>query len=197
MTKERRAENSPYITLCDEQLVSLMAEIVLLRRLAMLNEKTELPNARAFIQRYDELQREFVRCGKPDQKITIIYGDLTKFKVINEEYGDTVGDEVLLAVGQKLAEECQLRPGDFVANPHGDSFIILLIADTKKAACTVENRISRNVHQMRISARDKRGNMRTISPSIKLKYVISPVNKNINDLLRQIDCAHYEDPRSF
>ena len=46
-----------------------------------------------------------------------------RFKFVNDTYGHRVGDELLIAVGQRLARV--LRPGDSLARLSGDEFVVL------------------------------------------------------------------------
>jgi diguanylate cyclase (GGDEF)-like protein len=63
----------------------------------------------------------------------VLYLDLDRFKVINDNLGHLVGDELLIAVSRRL-ESC-LRQGDALARLGGDEFAILLqtIADEQQA----------------------------------------------------------------
>jgi diguanylate cyclase (GGDEF)-like protein len=53
-----------------------------------------------------------------------LYLDLDRFKIVNDNLGHPVGDELLTAVSRRL-ESC-LRPGDALARFGGDEFAILL-----------------------------------------------------------------------
>ncbi len=84
---------------------------------------TGLPNRALFMDRLQHVitasQR---RADTPPY--AVLFLDMDRFKIINDSLGHTVGDQVLVVVGRKLAE-C-IRPGDTVARLGGDEYAILL-----------------------------------------------------------------------
>jgi diguanylate cyclase (GGDEF)-like protein len=54
----------------------------------------------------------------------LIYIDLNKFKLVNDQYGHHVGDLYLQEVSRRMAR--QLRPGDLLARLGGDEFAVLV-----------------------------------------------------------------------
>jgi len=88
-----------------------------LRRRATQDPLTGLPNRQAMLERlHGELTREDRGDG-----VGVIFIDLNGFKQVNDEHGHLTGDEVLVAVGQRLASA--LRSGDMVARVGGDEFV--------------------------------------------------------------------------
>jgi diguanylate cyclase (GGDEF)-like protein/PAS domain S-box-containing protein len=103
-----------------------------LQRNAFFDGLTGLPNRNLFMDRLSSV----VRRAKRDSAVcaTVLFIDLDHFKVVNDSMGHTTGDELLVAVAQRL-ETC-LREGDTVARLGGDEFTILLEDTQDFAAAT-------------------------------------------------------------
>ncbi|MBU0676045.1 MAG: EAL domain-containing protein [Proteobacteria bacterium] len=83
---------------------------------------TDLPNRALFMDRLKHVIDGSLR--NRSSVYAVLFTDLDRFKVINDSMGHTVGDSLLIEVGQRL-KSC-LRPGDTVARLGGDEFAILL-----------------------------------------------------------------------
>jgi diguanylate cyclase (GGDEF)-like protein len=81
---------------------------------------TGLPNRALLVERLDHAM---LRCRRSKKMVAVFYTDLDEFKSINDAYGHHVGDELLVAVAERLT--ALLRPGDTVARLSGDEFVIL------------------------------------------------------------------------
>ena len=87
-----------------------------LRRMAMHDALTDLPNRMSFTE---ELERRFRnRGGYP--RMAVVMLDLARFKVVNDTYGHQAGDQLLMALAARLT--ANLRPGECVARLGGDEF---------------------------------------------------------------------------
>lgn len=81
---------------------------------------TGLPNRILFNQL---LHHAVLRGRRSNKLVAILFADLDRFKEVNDTYGHRVGDELLIAVADRLTS--LLRPGDTLARLSGDEFIIL------------------------------------------------------------------------
>lgn len=72
------------------------------------------------------LERDFDHCKRNNQAISIIVFDLDHFKNINDTYGHTIGDKVLITVCNRLTEYFA-RATDSVARFGGEEFVVTIV----------------------------------------------------------------------
>ena len=92
-----------------------------LRRQALYDALTSLPNRALFRQRLDEAAARTNRHGGP---LALLFLDLDGFKPINDRFGHEAGDIVLREFGARLATA--VRAHDTVARMGGDEFAVLV-----------------------------------------------------------------------
>ena len=89
--------------------------------LALHDSLTSLPN-RTNIEIEIEKKMEIAKRNK--SKITILFIDLDRFKIINDTLGHEIGDELLIETAKRL--KTSLRESDMIARLGGDEFLIVL-----------------------------------------------------------------------
>jgi diguanylate cyclase (GGDEF)-like protein/PAS domain S-box-containing protein len=83
---------------------------------------TGLPNRMFFM---DQLKQSVQRVNRTQGlPFAVLFLDFDRFKIINDSLGHMVGDQLLIAIANKLKES--VRPRDTVARLGGDEFTILL-----------------------------------------------------------------------
>jgi len=153
-----------------------------LRRLANFDTLTGLPNRALF---NDRLEQGLERTKRQNGLMALIYIDLDRFKKINDSFGHTAGDELLIIIS-KLLCEC-VRGSDTVSRLGGDEFTIILpelqnISDAGKVA--------EKIIAMMYRPLSLKGQEIIMSPSIGISIYPDDA-KNIEALLQNADSAMY------
>src|SRR5215203_545459 len=147
---------------------------------------TGLPNRALFM---DRLEHALARANRRGSKVAVLFMDLDNFKITNDSLGHGIGDQLLVAVAERL-KAC-LRPEDTVARLGGDEFTILVEeVDGVSDAARVAERIAESLQ--RPFALDQHELFFTASIGIALS---GPLQKQPADLLRPADLAMYQAKR--
>lgn len=105
---------------------------------AWYDQLTRLPNRAQLLHR---LESALARSAADGERSAVLFVDLDRFKVVNDTLGHTAGDELLVAVAERL-RRC-VRGDDVVGRLGGDEFVVLCprvrgIADAVRLAQRVE-----------------------------------------------------------
>ncbi|KAB7627595.1 diguanylate cyclase domain-containing protein [Alkalilimnicola sp. S0819] len=105
-----------------------------------------IANRRAF----DEaLPREWRRARRRSLPLALLLVDVDRFKLYNDSYGHSEGDQALIRVGKALRRAVS-RPADLVARYGGEEFVVLLPETDEKGAQEVAGRIHRGLAEAAI-----------------------------------------------
>jgi diguanylate cyclase (GGDEF)-like protein len=99
----------------------LEAKNTQLQRLAMHDQLTGLPNRRLLRELFEHAA---ANARRDAATLALLFLDLDHFKAVNDTHGHSVGDELLVAVSQRLAGA--LRESDVICRMGGDEFLVLL-----------------------------------------------------------------------
>jgi diguanylate cyclase (GGDEF)-like protein/PAS domain S-box-containing protein len=72
----------------------------------------------------DRLSQAIRRSERNKTALAVVYLDLDGFKEVNDQYGHVFGDELLIAISQRI--KLALRDGDTLARIGGDEFVAVL-----------------------------------------------------------------------
>lgn len=89
--------------------------------LANYDTLTHLPNRRMFFSRLKDLSTQYPTSARD---FSVIFLDLNNFKIINDNYGHDIGDQVLIQTAQRL--ETLKRPELLISRMGGDEFTIII-----------------------------------------------------------------------
>ncbi|MDR2838238.1 MAG: EAL domain-containing protein [Azonexus sp.] len=92
-----------------------------LNYLAYHDPLTGLANRRSFVESLDVYLRGM---GDGGRQLAVLFIDLDQFKQVNDAFGHSVGDELLITVAARLSEV--LRAADMLSRIGGDEFICLI-----------------------------------------------------------------------
>jgi c-di-GMP phosphodiesterase Gmr len=89
-------------------------------RSAYFDELTDLPTRRVIEHRANHL----LKCDDGNTRFALAFLDIDNFKHINDYYGHTIGDALLVEVAKRLGLD--LRESDMLSRISGDEFLMLL-----------------------------------------------------------------------
>ncbi|MBA5606199.1 diguanylate cyclase [Duganella sp. FT3S] len=100
-----------------------------LQRRAFYDELTALPNRAMFMEALDDLlSRKAIEGGT----FALMFIDVDRFKIINDELGHDAGDKLLQEVAARLT--ANVHQADMVARLGGDEFVVLVTEQTEADA---------------------------------------------------------------
>jgi diguanylate cyclase (GGDEF)-like protein/PAS domain S-box-containing protein len=141
---------------------------------------TDLPN-RLLLN--EELVAALGRARGGAASVGVLFIDLDDFKLVNDTLGHVVGDQLLVKVGQRIAET--LRSGDLAARLGGDEFAVVSPLPAPGAAEVLAARLSQTLG----TAFEIAGNTITVRASIGIATGAS--GTSADQLMRQADIAMY------
>lgn len=152
-------------------------------RYAFYDDLTGLPNRVLFMDRLGKALEQVKTY--PEDLFAVLFLDLDRFKVVNDSLGHLVGDQLLVALAQRL-QSC-LKPDDVLARLGGDEFTILLshIQNIDDATHVAEN-----IHELLKLPFNLNGYEVFTTASIGIALSTTGYNQPA-DLLRDADTALY------
>jgi diguanylate cyclase (GGDEF)-like protein/PAS domain S-box-containing protein len=132
----------------------------------------------------DRLAHALARQVRSHGAVSVLFSDLDDFKTVNDSLGHDAGDQLLVAVAERL--RAVMRPEDTTARFGGDEFAILLEETSEDGARRAAERILESLR----SPFEFHGRQVVMHASIGAA-VTSDSQTEPDDLLRQADLAMY------
>jgi len=181
VVRNERSEISNYIAMFSD-ITERRASFERIQYLAHYDALTQLANR---ILLNDHIEVAIAGAKRTHVKFAIIFLDLDRFKIVNDELGHHVGDLLLQAVAERL--RLCIRESDTVARLGGDEFVILLnnINDEKDATHVAQKIINQIGALFKIS-----GHQISIGTSIGISIFPKHGLDRVS-LIKQADSAMY------
>ena len=147
--------------------------------LSLLDPLTNVMNRRSISNHLERLHQQ------PNELYSIVLLDLDHFKNINDHFGHSVGDQVLINVAKCLANN--LRDRDMIGRFGGEEFILLLPNTTPAQAQNVAERCRLAIGELKFTSEDHQEF--SISASFGISSTLSADESHL--IISQADQALY------
>lgn len=157
-----------------------------LRSLSMIDELTGLYNRRGFLSLAPKEMEQAVRLGGG---MALLFVDINGMKDINDSYGHTEGDRVLITLGHILREA--FRETTLIARFGGDEFVVLAPQFVGARPSLLVDRLERMIEDYNVT--NGRDYEIRVSTGVARMQPDKPCS--IHDLMTQADTMMYVEKR--
>ncbi|BCB26742.1 hypothetical protein SKTS_16280 [Sulfurimicrobium lacus] len=179
----RDAKNTPLHFLAQVENITDRKKVeAQIEFLAYHDALTKLPNR---LLARDHLEMAIAYTERAGTKTAVLFLDLDNFKTINDSFGHAIGDELLIAVAERL-RECT-HETDTISRQGGDEFLIVLsdVPDAEAITLFAEKILERLEETFIIGGNE-------IATSLSVGIAVYPDDsKDIDTLLKFADRAMY------
>jgi len=158
-----------------------------LEKIAVTDPLTKLFNRRAV---YEHLEREFMRSQRYGNPFCVYLMDIDHFKNVNDTYGHSVGDQVLVLVSDGMRQT--VRRTDVVGRYGGEEFIVLAPETSLSEARILGERLRMIVSQRSAETEG----VPHVTISIGVAQAEAGTMAHFEELVHLADCGLYQAKRS-
>ena len=183
VVNDAQGEPMHYVSLFSD-ITTLKAHERQLEDIAHYDALTRLPNR---ILLADRLSHAIAQAKRHRVQLAVAYLDLDGFKAVNDQYGHSVGDQLLVTVANRMRGA--LRDNDTFARLGGDEFVAVITDLTKVGDCTrsLSGLLAAAAQPVHVGEMELR-----VSASIGVTFYPQKVEVDADQLLRQADQAMYQ-----
>lgn len=120
---------------------------------------------------------------KEHLQTAVLFIDVDRFKAINQEFGHSVGDKLLVEVARVLRSV--VRSNDTVARHGGDKFVILLHRVSLETAQALSHKVLTNLRSTILL------DQRMVAITASIGIAMGRIGDDADALLQKADCAMY------
>mgnify|MGYP003640196522 FL=1 len=167
-----------------EDITARKHEHELMRKMALYDALTGLPNRRLFDER---MNQAILGAKRNKHPLALMFIDVDHFKQINDTYGHDIGDQVIKRVAETMLSA--LRATDTLARFGGDEFVVLLNkVSSPEAAVKVAEHLRKSLENHLVF-----GDIRLlITLSIGIAAYLPETNETPLQLMKKADMALYD-----
>ncbi len=175
----------------DRQYLALFSDITTakehqrqLEHIAHYDSLTLLPNR---VVLADRMLQAMAQAQRRELPLAVVFLDLDGFKSVNDSYGHEAGDQLLIALADRM--KAALRDGDTLARLGGDEFVAVLLDLESAQDCVplVLRLLAVASQPVQIGSE-----VIQVSASIGVSFYPQAENVDADQLLRQADQAMYQ-----
>jgi len=152
------------------------------QQLAHHDPLTKLSNRRDAIS---VLKRETARIKRNKEPLVVILCDIDHFKKINDNYGHSVGDKVLVELAQLFLK--QMREQDCISRWGGEEFLFILPQTSAQNAYILAEKIQRKLEKNPIAHDDHQ-----ITVTVSMGIEQFDGSKSIDEVINSADKYLYQ-----
>ncbi|GAX61989.1 response regulator [Candidatus Scalindua japonica] len=157
-----------------------------IQRCSRLDGLTGLANRRFF---NEFLNKEWRRCERLRQPLSLILLDVDHFKLFNDHYGHVAGDECLKKIGTVLNSYAK-RPSDLSARYGGEEFALILGNIDIRESTQIANAILHSIRDLAIP-HEYSNSFPGVTVSLGVTMTYPCMNKDETDLIKAADKSLY------
>ena len=167
-----------------EVMSELQGELEMVRKEAVTDGLTKIPNRKAFDQKIKELVGAHSADG---EAFSLILMDIDHFKQFNDTFGHLVGDQVLRLVAKTLIDG--VKGKDLASRYGGEEFAILLPETNISGAMLLADKLRKDVEAKEVVNRASGEKMGRITLSAGVAEYLA--HEDVASLIERADAALY------
>ena len=150
----------------------------------LVDPLTGLKNRRAYDS---EANAELDRCKRSRSAFVMMVVDIDKFKTVNDTYGHSTGDAILIRVAETLIDHT--RKYDSVFRVGGEEFVVVLAECDPRVAATVAERFRASVENLKTQIND---HVHQVTASFGVCCVKACSHQSLEEIFNHADRLMYQ-----